>query len=327
MLVRIVKAPYDGASQNFLHQTPGSTGKWENIQFTEDIVNKCDYLIVLQKPYQDIQVECPEGNAWLITQEPPVSREKYFTRSFKYFDRVFSYYNYPHPNLQPLQPVVPWFVQKSYDELLKIGRVHLDNKEDSLVWITSNKKGYIGQKARMRFKDYLDKISFEYKIFGKGFNLINDKFNVLFPSKYALAIENYSHPDYWTEKLADCFLSWNLPFYWGAHNLEYYFPEDSFIRIDIHDPKEAVTIIQNSIINNEWEKRLSAIQEARNLVLNKYQFFPFISNMIKKAYVKDNKRLKTYVIPANPLPNFIKVKNNIRYYIRRIHRQISSNKA
>lgn len=320
MLVRIVKDWH--YPENFFGQTPNGDGQWGNVNFTEDSVPECDYLIVLQRPPYPIEVRCPEGNAWLITQEPPTNYFRFFTKSFKYFDRVYSYYTeLGHPHIQPMQPVLPWHLLRSYAYLSSINKEQLTQKKDELAWITSNKTGFAGQTARMIFKEYLLKANFNLHLYGRGFTAIRDKFDGLFPCKYALAIENYSEDHYWTEKIADCFLSWCLPFYWGAKNLSDYFPPESFIWIDIHDPEKALETIRQAMINSEWEKRIEAIDKARQLVLNQYQFFPYMAKLIKEdrdAHPVGPK--KDYVIPANPFPWSYKIINQWKYYWSHIFR-------
>src|SRR5258708_1735459 len=218
-----------------------------------------------------------------------------------------------------MQPVLPWHVAKSYDELTSVTRNKLDGKRDELCWITTDKRAFPGHKARMDFKDYLLSTHFNFHLYGTGFQPIADKFDGLFPNKYSLAIENSSVEHYWTEKLADSFLSWCLPFYWGAPNLEEYFPYKSFIRIDIHKPAEALKIIQRTIANKEWEKRIDAIEESRKLILNKYQFFPVITELIHEDMAtKQKKEIRKYSIPENPFPIQHQVSNLVRYYYKRI---------
>jgi hypothetical protein len=318
MLVRIVKDwPYP---ETFFGQTPKENGVWGKIKFTEEPVDACDYLIVLQRPPYTISVNCPEGNAWLITQEPPVDYFRFLTRSFRYFDRVYSFYNdVRHPSLKSMQPVLPWHLLKSYTFLTSLGLNDLSNKNDDLVWITSNKTGFPGQKARMRFRQYLQRSKIRHEIYGRGFKPIHDKFDGIFPCKYALAIENYSVNNYWTEKIADCWLSWSLPFYWGAGNLESFFPPGSFIRVDIEKPDQVIEIIHQAIQNNEWEKRLGAIAKARDLILNEYQFFPYMAKMIQDDLsVCKEKKIKKYIIPKNPYPWQYKVSNQFKYYGKRL---------
>lgn len=323
MLVRIVK---DWDTPDIFLQTPECARMWDHIEFTDAEVAQCDYLLVLQRPHHSLNVLCPAGNAWLITQEPPVPFFRFQTRSFKYFDKVFSYFD--EPGARPLQPLLPWHVHRSYDELVAVGESALAHKADTLTWITSNKTGMPGHRARMEFLAFLHRSDFRFNLFGRGFNPINDKFEGLFPSKYALAIENFSCDHYWTEKLADCFLSWSLPFYWGAPNIGAYFPADSFIAVDIADPKGALETIRTSIANREWEKRLAAIREARDLILNKYQFFPFVTDMIRKdQQSSQQKPLRKYVIPANPFPFTHRAMNHIKYYLSRLAKLLGASSA
>ena len=57
-------------------------------------------------------------------------------------------------------------------------------------------------------------------------------------------------------------------------NLEEYFPPESFIRIDIAKPEKTVAEIKDILEHDRWESRLPALEEARNLILHKYQLFP-----------------------------------------------------
>lgn len=318
MLVRVVRDwQYP---EKFFRQFPAGKQDWDGITFTEEEVKRCDYIIVLQRPPSKIKVRIPEGNAWLISQEPPVGYFNFHKKAFPYFDKVFSYYrDLKYPKLQSMQPVLPWHVNRTYDQLSEISLKDLAHKKEELVWITSNKNAWPGHKARMLFKEVLCNAGVSFHLMGNGFEPIADKFDGLFPYKYAIAIENFSCEDYWTEKLADCFLSWCLPFYWGAPNILKYFPEKSFISLDPNSPDEALKIIEETIANKEWEKRLDAIAEARDLVLNRYQFFPFVANMIKKDIaLKEDKVEKLYQIPANPYPKHYIIRNHIKYYINRL---------
>ena len=76
-----------------------------------------------------------------------------------------------------------------------------------------------------------------------GFKSIEDKWAGLAPYKYSLAIENAVTPDYWSEKIADCFLTWTLPIYYGCLNLEDYFPKQSFIRIPFKPKHKASNVV------------------------------------------------------------------------------------
>src|SRR5690606_12128399 len=76
-------------------------------------------------------------------------------------------------------------------------------------------------------------------------------------------------------------LGLTLPFYCGCPNATDYFPAESFIPIDLKDAEGAARIIRDAILNNEYEKRLPAIIEARRRVLVEYNFFAVISREIE----------------------------------------------
>ena len=44
-----------------------------------------------------------------------------------------------------------------------------------------------------------------------------------------MIIENAQEPDYFTEKLLDCFICGTIPIYWGAPNISHYFNVDGMV--------------------------------------------------------------------------------------------------
>ena len=74
--------------------------------------------------------------------------------------------------------------------------------------ITSNKTFTRGHRNRVCFAERILK---EYPnlvdVYGNGYNPISDKLDILSQYKYSIVIENCSYPNYWTEKLADCFIA------------------------------------------------------------------------------------------------------------------------
>jgi hypothetical protein len=116
---------------------------------------------------------------------------------------------------------------------------------------------------------------------------LDDKADCLHDYRYHVAIENYVGEHHWTEKLADPFLGLTLPFYYGCPDAEAYFPADSFIRIDIHDPAGALDVIRAAIANNEYEKRLPALIEARRRVMFEYNLFAVAAREIARLHRDD----------------------------------------
>ena len=101
------------------------------------------------------------------------------------------------------------------------------------------------------------------------------------PYKYSLAFEAIDEPNYVTEKLFDCLLCECLPFYWGAPNLEEWLDPECFIRLDLGDPHAAFQTIRRAILERQWEQRLPAIRRAKEMILDQYNIFPALENIMQ----------------------------------------------
>lgn len=292
-VIRIIK---NWDKPDIFRQTPKNLGNWENFHFTYETKEECDYVIVFNYSSKDVRLSVPRENIWCIMQEPPNEYFRYRHKANRVYFRVFTQDNslkgerYIHS-----QPALPWHVDKSYDSLKKC---KLANKPLKLSCITSNKRDFQGQRQRMEFLEKV-KEKLPIDIFGKGINPIKDKWDGLYPYQYSLAIENFSGPNYWSEKLADCFLAWTMPIYYGCTNIDDYFPKDSLVKIDINDPS-VFKKIKEIISSDLWKKRREKIAYARELILEKYQFFPFISEKIKnweKRHGKPKIQKEEIIIP------------------------------
>lgn len=301
-------------SPDLMWQTPEGLGRWEGVDFTFDTTQECDAVIVLNHLAEPTRVRCAPENVWVLIQEPYVEDVfDWVVRGHKHYSRVFTHHLPPGAAAKyiPCQPAVPWHVNRSYDELKSMQR---PDKKKNLSWITSNLAIFPGHRVRMAFLDYLRSRNLDMDLYGKGINFIQDKWDGLAPYRYSLAIENSSGPEYWTEKLADCFLSWTVPIYYGCANLEDYFPAESFIRIDITEPEKAYDIIVASMTEADWNTRLPALEEARRRVLERHQFFPQVVELVEQYHKKATARnllLQPYKPPRNLL-------SEIRFRLSRV---------
>ncbi|HSH96544.1 MAG TPA: hypothetical protein VK968_20515, partial [Roseimicrobium sp.] len=57
---------------------------------------------------------------------------------------------------------------------------------------------------------------------------------------------------------------------------------ESYISIDINDVKGAAAVIKQAIADNEYEKRLPFIKEARRRVLEEYNMFAVVSALVRQ---------------------------------------------
>lgn len=276
-LVRIVK---DWDWPDLLRQSPGGLGEWQGVHFTTEDTAECDYVVMLNNRMRSaVRVCCPPENIWMLVQEPyQPGVTDWVMEGHQPFAKVFTH----HPPTAATkyivsQPAIPWHVNKTYDELTAIPP---PQKERLISWVVGNACELPGHRDRLAFLRYLQEHKPEVDLFGRAVNPIADKWEGLAPYHYSLAVENNSGPDMWTEKLADCFLAWCVPFYYGCTNLSKYFPADSFVQIDITRPQEACAIMREEAKPDRWQRRLAALEEARELILHKYQLLPFLAERI-----------------------------------------------
>lgn len=294
MLIRIIKNYND---RNFTAYSPSGSMQWDGITFTEEAVKSCDGVIVLNTPKKKLSLKCPSENTIAIMQEP------YHQGDTDWMDSQLEEYRYVLTNHTPSKiggntqiflshGALPWHVLKSYDELKAMNAPM--QKEHLVSCIASNLTRWPGHKKRVAFIEYLkehNELGIDF--FGKGTQFIEDKWDGIAPYRYSIVIENNDIDHYWTEKISDVFLGFGLPFYFGCTNINHYFPEESYIWIDISDPKKALETMKTAIDNNEWEKRTAAIAEARRRVLDEYNLLPMAANFAKKHFVDTDRKKMT----------------------------------
>lgn len=294
LLVRIAK---DWDWPDLLRQTPGGRGQWGDIRFTLDPVQNCDYLIVLNNRLrEDIKVICPGDHIWAIMQEPYIKGlHDWMIEGHECFARVFTHYIPSHdPKYKSSPPAIPWHINRSFDQLTTIP---VPDKTKDISWILSRLSFLPMHRRRLSFLNFLYQNDVQIDVFGRGFHYIPDKWQGLAPYRYSIAVENFSRPYFWTEKLADCFLSWTIPLYYGCTNLKDYFPGESFIEIDIDRPAASLSKIRGVLSTEDWQARVPALQEARDLILHRYQFFPYISQFIH-AHSDKGASVTTHIVPS-----------------------------
>jgi hypothetical protein len=302
-----IKLTYQHPNWPLLQQTPGLKGIWGNYQFyvNEDI-DECDYWIVCDGLLKTESTMCPKENTVLITWEPPTVKT-YSKKFLNQFATVITCQKeIKHKNIIYSQQAHPWLVGKNYDELSESSPIE---KTKLLSIIVSNKtftkmhrKRYdFALKLKEHFKDDID-------FYGRGIKDFDNKWEVLAPYKYSIAIENLAIDDWLTEKLPDCYLAHTFPFYYGCPNLNKYYNEESFIRIDINDFEETIKIIKDTLNDSDhYRSHLENITTSREKYLNQHQLFPFIVNFIQSSNIinKSHQSEKITIIPDQRRQNFV----------------------
>lgn len=273
--------------------------------FTEEECNDYDWLVVYDEfprrrkmeglKFGKFKLDCPRERTILVTQEPV---------SVKFYNRVYTSQfghlltNRPksaenHPGYFFGRGYYVWFTGRDYVETRNFAPPE-KTKLVSAVYSTKKMK-HTHHHARSVLLDRLMEKVDGLDRFGKGIKEIKYKYDALDSYKYHIAVENHIAEGHWSEKIADALLCECLPFYAGDPSIADVLPKKSFIEIPIDDPDKAANIINSSIKSNEYEKRLPAIREARNLLQYKYNFRDQIIELIESskitAFSKNSSRI------------------------------------
>lgn len=284
---------------------PNWSNLWKNCQFywNDDAIQEADYWIIIGNINNDQEsCLCPPENVIFMALEPPsITRYDRIADFINQFYRVYlSHENVKHLRAYKCKPALNWWVDAGhpiktgeefnnwrgsglgYDDFKKIQKY---NKTKLISVFCSDKIFSPGHKARYNFckkakEHFKDRLDW----FGSGINEIESKWDGIAPYQYHITIENSRFPDYWTEKLADCYMAGTYPIYSGAPNINEYFDQGSLTTIDIRYPKLSLAIIEKLIAENTYEKSQKKILQARDLVMDKYNLF----NTIAEIVIKDN---------------------------------------
>lgn len=317
-----VKLTFPPKVWDAFRQTPDSSGIWGNYQyFLNDDLEECDYWVVVGFLNNKVEtaILCKE-NVCLFTLEHKevIDYKQSFLDQFNqiFTDRIEIF----HSNKYFAPRLFPWFHKKTYDELIKDNPI----KNKSLSIISSNKSLLKGHKARLDFvKKIKNYFGNSVDLFGRGFNEFDNKYDVLAPYYFSIAIENHTAKNHFSEKLLDCFLTETIPLYYNCPNITDYFPSNSLINIDIHEFDNAVKIIKKILDNPavEYSKRYEQLRISKFLALNKYNLFAIISDnldRLPKSCSGTKKKIRLY-------NNFKKIKiNNLYIFVKNHIKKINN---
>jgi len=291
-----VRLPDGNVGDDYLRRFPNREPLWGNCQFIFD--RECreyDWLVVYDDLPRDSPSEvlaCPKANTLLLTGEPSSITHygKHFLRQFDHVLTSQEPWAIQHPGVIRRQAGLLWFYGGSddrgtYDSLLNMPP---PVKTQTISTVCSSKAMKRTLHAmRLAFTKRLMKDLPELDVFGYGMGHLEDKADAIDPYRYHLVIENHSCDHHWTEKLADAFLGYSLPIYFGCTNLAEYFPEGSYLSIDARNYDESLLRIRALLADDAYEKRLPAIIEARRLLLKNYSTFAQIASLVADLNATD----------------------------------------
>jgi hypothetical protein len=313
----------------FRLQSKNNEAIWGSCSFTFNPLEKdYDWLVIIDDvpkitPNRVETLSCPKENTILVTTEPTTITRygRAFAKQFHYLITNQDEKVLPHPNAMRSQTGNVWYYGKDYDSVVSVTH---PNKTKKISTVCSNKQqGHTIHKLRYDFTKIMEERIPELERYGRGFKWIETKAEALDDYEFHVAIENHFAPHVWTEKLADAFLGFTVPIYYGCPNVYDYFPKDSLIQIDLYDVEGSITKIKKIIATEgEYERRLDAVKEARRRVIEEYNLLAMINNIVEnsktdKSAVSDYKIYSRRIMRVRYLPDlmrflFWKVNNFIK---------------
>jgi len=295
LVVRIF-AFYDVPAQAFDRQLPASFA--ENEKSVKIFVNQsgeADLAIVIGFAGLGSWVKCRPDRVYKVVNEPWHQGifSRYIRRHSKCFSTVFT----PHlqhdldPRVKRWPGNLEWHLKSDFDSLLELAPAR---KTKQISTVMSTKSHLRGHKERLEFISRAEKEIEALERFGRGTQReIATKEEGLEDYRYSFALENSQQPDYFTEKLYDCLLTWTVPIYSGAPNLNQIFPAEAFVQIDISDTVGAIEKVKAIIADpSDYQNRLPALRQAREMLLSELGFHGFLKHLIRDADLASNARFE-----------------------------------
>jgi len=305
----------------YLNLTPGGKGLFNNCQFffNQDIIDY-DYVVVFEELYDKITSTVSLDKVIFIAGEA-TSIKRYDQNFLDQFGHVITCQKrIQHKSKFLKSPGHSWFPKKTYDELLNTTTIE---KTKLLSIVVSNKSHTKGHKDRLSFCLKLkDRLGDKVDLFGRGFNEFDDKWEVIAPYKYSIAIEN-SVEDHWvTEKIGDCYTSHTFPFYMGAPNIETYYNPNSYELIDISDFEKSLAIIMNVVNDSEhYNNHLEFLKEAKYTFIKKNSIIPMVCDFINSTLDTPKHCLKNEQFVIYPEKSNFFQKNKIKEFLNKYYKK------
>jgi hypothetical protein len=167
-----------------------------------------------------------------------------------------------------------WFKPEQYE------KHHI--KKFEIAHLRGNLLKSYGHQMRWEILDRKNEIKIPtkfYDVYGDRYNIGDarkGKEFVFGDSMFGVAIENFSHRGYFSEKILDCFLMKTIPLYWGCSNIDNFFNKEGIIKFGNVDE---FIYISNQLVEDYYYQHKDVIEENYQLAL---QYVDYENNIINK---------------------------------------------
>jgi hypothetical protein len=298
----------------YAQHTDARFAYWDEFAFTIEDLPGTGALLIFNEPSEKISLSCDTGKILAFMMEPGAQgQHPWMFKGLDHYTRVYSPLQ-NSANTVLSHGYLGWYFEHNWEYLSGLAA---PEKTKQVSCIASGLKQLKGHRLRTGFINMLRTQMPQIDFFGRGSLFLPDKLQGLLPYRFSIAIENSSAPYYFTEKINDCFLAYTVPLYYGCKNIGKYFPEKSFVAIDIEHPKEAVKKIMQVVEKDDWPERLDALEEARQLVLNHYQPLAGAAAILREMQPTGTRQQ----LSLQPLP--LSLREKIKRSLRKIKDQIN----
>jgi hypothetical protein len=269
-------------------QTPRLDGKWGSVQGTTD-PSVATFAVVFDSDPGNESDGFPPGKKIYMSREARDSKSIRRYPSSEYLH--FSFFN--GSGYLP----VKWSyassamagtgyagLELSYSDLASMEK---PEKTRLLACTLSGKRQTAGHRKRLRFTRMFMKLSRELHVYGSApfanrTLLDNSKVRSLLPYAFQLTFDNQSHlGDFVGTQFTDSLLLWSKPLFWGSKDVYKYYPRESFIWFDVGRPKYEIPRLLDLTTSENYEAAVPFIAEARDSILNKYNFWPTLERILQ----------------------------------------------
>jgi hypothetical protein len=297
----------------WLRQIAGGTDAIGSWRFTIDRMDDdCAFLVVYDDPAAPFETVIPRGRRMLITSEPP-GIKPYRADYLAQFGTILGPVG-GGGNWLRAQAALPWFYGVGFEPgglvahetCDSLGALEPPEKTPAISVVLSKKSQLPKHRSRLAFVEAAKKrLGDRFHVFGRGFRDIRDKAEAIRPYAYHLVLENNDIEHFWTEKTADAYLGWALPIFSGCSNLGEYFPDQSFIPLDIARSDSAIRALERILDEAPYAARLPAIREARARLLERYNLFPILAQRAEsEGYISAFAQVPETILPNSQFMPF-----------------------
>jgi hypothetical protein len=241
--------------------------------FVEDIPSSSDELSSINI------ITLHEPNEYFNKHDWVLQNKNLFNVILTWNDKILN--NCDHAMFLPFGHT--WFTPDQYEKEHK--------KEFKIAHLRGNLLKSYGHQMRWEILDRKNEINIPIKFFetyGDRHNIERakiDKEEVFGDSMFGIAIENFAHRGFFTEKILDCFLLKTIPIYWGCSNIGDFFNKEGIIKFETPDD---FIYIANQLTEDYYNSKKQIIEENYQLALQYVNYEQNIINKIEEIFKHNN---------------------------------------